>query len=643
MKRLVIANRGEIARRILRAARGRGFEVAVVSTFQDGNSLVREEADAVLEVKSYLDATAMVAAAKSWGARYLHPGYGFLSENGEFARLVESAGIVFVGPMPDTIDTFGSKILAKELALRCGIPTSPRLTAAALKARPVSEWAQIIFEAGLSLPLLVKASAGGGGRGMRVIHDLQDLPVFLSRCEAEAESGFGDGTVFIERFFEVARHIEVQIFGDGHGRVVTIGDRECSLQRRYQKVIEEAPAPFLDPQLRVLLYRWAQYLGESTRYRSAGTVEFLVSGGEATFLEVNTRIQVEHTVTEQAYGIDLVEAQLELSEGIWPASLSAPAEIRASSVAIEARLQAEDCTQGFGPSPGTIVRYCEPSGYHIRVDSGVAAGSQVCVNYDSLLAKVIAWGPSRAHAREALCCALQDAVVHGVTTNQSFLLAILRHPDFSSGRISTRWLEDHVAELNAPHLSVPLCRLLGSEGFCERLSLLLCGGLSYDQVVFAERFAALSNSYLSIGSTQEELPWRLDPVDPTIGLFCLSGAALKGKGLDLVATRLSPTTIALTCAGETFVVESPRHVVRVPVCVSDEFVGPEVLAPMAGRVVEVCVHEAESVKRGQLLFVIESMKMQFDIRAERDAIVERLHVVAGQSLPGPDVLATLTL
>ncbi|MEY4065725.1 MAG: hypothetical protein RIR26_1933, partial [Pseudomonadota bacterium] len=454
MKRLVIANRGEIARRILRAGREFGWKVAVISTPEDRDSPVRFEADDVLEVDSFLNAAAVVGAARNWRADLLHPGYGFLSENADFAALVEEAGIAFVGPTPLNMRAMGGKESAKSFAQRCGVPTLEALLSQELKELPVEQWSRVLDKRGIVAPYLVKASGGGGGRGMRIVESVRDLPDAIARASQEAKASFNDATVFVERYLVAPRHVEIQVFGDGHGGGVFWGERECSLQRRHQKVLEEAPSPVVDAPLREKMGAAAMALVAETKYRGAGTVEFLLNdAGEFFFLEMNTRLQVEHPVTELVYGIDLVRAQFELALGQWPAGFPDPDVFSVPvprGVAIEARLLAEDPRAGFLPTPGPLTVYREPSLRHVRVDSGVVEKGRVNDRFDSMIAKIIAHAPTRAAACQVLAEALEQTTVHGCTTNLPFLTAVALHPDYIEGKVSTAWIGQHAEELNKP-------------------------------------------------------------------------------------------------------------------------------------------------------------------------------------------------
>src|SRR3990172_246283 len=588
MKRLLIANRGEIARRILRTARARAHRVAVISTAEDRDALVRREADEVLEVGSFLDGEAIVAAGKRFRADLLHPGYGFLSENAHFAELTEAAGIAFVGPRPETMKLLGDKERAKELARTLGVPTLEALGSRELSGLSAQELEKALQGKGLEPPYLVKAGGGGGGRGMRVVSKLSDLPRALERASEEALSGFADPTVFVERYLASPRHVEIQILGDGKGGGIFLGERECSMQRRHQKVIEEAPSPVVDSRLREAMGNAALALVRESRYRGAGTVEFLLDAeGRFYFLEVNTRLQVEHPITEEVYGIDLVAAQLDIALGAlgeWP---SAGPSREPERWAIEARVLAEDPRSGFLPTPGPVLRYREPRGPGIRVESGVAEGSRIHAGFDSLIAKVIASGESRREAIDRLAAALAAMVVHGPRTNLPFLQAALRHPDFLAGRISTDWIGSHLEELNRSLLSQEapeLERRLSTAGFRERLAFVLRGESPSSLSDPDARFLQIGNDYARVGSRYEERALRLD-FDRSSGELRISGPDL--PEVRAVGSVVSPKEMALTVLGDTLVLEDPRAPGHRPL--HHILAEGEVRAPMAGKVLEVKV------------------------------------------------------
>ena len=413
---LLVANRGEIAVRIFSTCRRLGLATVAAVGPGDEQALHARVADAAVDVPSYLDAEALVAAARSAGAELVHPGYGFLAESAAFADAVLAAGLTWVGPPPDALRRGGDKLESKRLAGAAGVPTLPT-------GDPDE----------LGFPLLVKAAAGGGGRGMRVVTGPDELADALEAAAREAEAAFGDGTVFCERYLPAPRHVEVQVLGDRHGTVVALGERDCSVQRRHQKVVEESPAPALSPALRERLAAHAVAFGRELGYESAGTAEFLVDGDDVFFLELNARIQVEHPVTEAVTGLDLVELQLRVADGESLDGL----EARPSGHAVEARLYAED-PRSFLPQPGTIMRLKLPQS--VRVDAGVDEGDEVGARYDPMIAKLVAHGADRDAALDCLAGALDETVVEGVTTNLPFLRWLVAHPAFRAGELSTDFL-----------------------------------------------------------------------------------------------------------------------------------------------------------------------------------------------------------
>ena len=671
MLKLVIANRGEIARRILRAARDRGYQVAVISTAEDSDALVRTEADDVLEVESFLDGEMIVRKARDWNAQLLHPGYGFLSENADFADAVEKAGLVFVGPTPANMRALGNKESAKALAIRCGVATLTSLSSEELHGLSTDALTEQLTSHGISPPYLVKASGGGGGRGMRVVGSSAELPEAIRRGSEEALAGFGDPSVFIERYLSEPRHIEIQVFGDGEGGGVFLGERECSMQRRHQKVVEESPSVVVDPTLRESLGKAALALVAETRYRGAGTVEFLLdSEKKFHFLEVNTRLQVEHPVTEMVYGLDLVQAQLELAEGSWPSALPNPGTftvLEPRGVSLEARILAEDPRNDFLPTPGPLVLYREPRGESVRVDSGVGEGGRVNAQFDSMIAKVITWGESRDQALERMDRALEATIVHGPITNLPFLQALVRHRDFQAGEESTQWIDRNLDSLNASLLPQVLRERLESKAVRETLSLAVSGGAT-SRPELAARFAAQGNREARIGSELER-PALVVSEGGDRGQFVLSGPglldALKSPSSEpppsrfstslreltpridqgdlpsvgFFASRASIAEITVTVFGETLRLACPRHAARQGLDVASG--SGEVRAPMAGKVLEVRSREGEQVEEGQVVFVIESMKMQLEVRSPARGTLSKIHVTRGEVLAGPDVMATL--
>jgi acetyl-CoA carboxylase biotin carboxylase subunit len=445
IQRLFVANRGEIAVRVLRTARKLGLKTVLGVSEADKETLAAEMADRVLVLgpaaaaKSYLDVRLVVHAARAAGCDALHPGYGFLSEKPQLSRLCAEAGLIFVGPRAETIEMLGDKVAARALAREIGVPTVPGTDAVAT----VSDARNAASE--LGYPIVMKASAGGGGRGMFKAAGPAELEASFDRASREAESAFGDGRLYVERFVERARHVEVQIVGDGAGRVLHFGERDCSVQRRYQKLIEEAPAVVLPAATRARLHEAAVRLTSHARYRNAGTVEFLydVSRDDFYFIEVNSRIQVEHPVTEEVTGHDLIACQLRVASGEGLAGLE-QSDIRCHGHAIECRINAEDPQKGFSPSPGRITRWLPPAGEGLRLDTQARQGYLVPPYYDSMIGKLIAHGRDRDEAIQRLLQAVDQFVIEGPKTTLAIVRAIVAHEDFRNNQLTTRWLEDHL-------------------------------------------------------------------------------------------------------------------------------------------------------------------------------------------------------
>jgi acetyl/propionyl-CoA carboxylase alpha subunit len=433
IRKLLVANRGEIALRIFHTSRALGISTVAVVAPDDRQSLHARTADETMEIAGYLHSEEHVRAAKRAGADAIHPGYGFLAENADFAEAIDAAGLVWVGPSPEALRAGGDKLEAKRIARKAGVP---------------------VVETGepdeLGFPLLLKAAAGGGGRGMRVVRAREELADAIDAARREAKSAFGDDRVFAERFVERPRHVEIQLLGDVHGNVVSLGERECSIQRRYQKVLEESPSPALDPALRAAMSEAAVRFGRAIGYTSAGTAEFMLDGHAFYFLELNGRIQVEHPVTELVTGVDLVAEQLRIASGQAMSRGQSPGH----GHAVEVRLYAED-PRTFLPQAGRVTRLVLPKS--IRVDAGIEEGDEVALAYDPLLAKLIAHGPTRADALDRLEAALEETVVEGVTTNLPFLRWLVTHPDVRAGHTTTAFLVEH------PPLSAPRVRLPAAE------------------------------------------------------------------------------------------------------------------------------------------------------------------------------------
>jgi propionyl-CoA carboxylase alpha chain len=474
----LIANRGEIAVRVIRTLRELGIASVVVYHSIDGRSLAVREADETVQlfgdppVSAYLDAHAIVAACVRTGADAVHPGFGFLAENADFAQAVADAGITFVGPPPAAIRAMGDKIESKRLAKIAGVPTLPGSAGAVAGAEEAVAEAERI-----GYPVLLKASAGGGGKGMRIARDTDGCRDAFNRASQEAAAAFGDGRVFVERYIDRPRHIEVQVLADGHGHVLYLGERECSIQRRYQKVIEEAPSPLIDAEVRAEMGERAVALARTVDYVSAGTVEMVADDSRNFyFLEMNTRLQVEHPVTEMVTGIDIVAEQLRIAGGA-PLSFGQD-DVRLTGHAIECRVYAEDAEAGFIPATGPLHLVRFPSGEGVRVDHGVREGEPVTSAFDPMIAKVVGYGDSRAEAIEQTQQALRETVLLGTITNTAFLERVLAHPEFASGRTHTAFLDDHPEVLVAAPPALEEQRLLlaaaalSSSRFDRRATLL---------------------------------------------------------------------------------------------------------------------------------------------------------------------------
>jgi propionyl-CoA carboxylase alpha chain len=458
--KVLVANRGEIAVRIVRTLRELGVRSVAVHHAVDARARHVRDADESVEltgstpVAAYLNVEQIVAACRATGAQAVHPGYGFLSERAAFAEAVAAAGVTFIGPPPDAIRAMGDKIESKRLAIIVGVPTLPGSEDA------LSGVDEALAEAGrIGYPVLLKASAGGGGKGMRIARTPDQCREAFERSSSEALASFGDGRVFLERYVDHPRHIEIQVLADTHGNVIHLGERECSIQRRYQKVIEEAPSPFVSPELREQLGASAVALARKVGYTSAGTVEMVMDpDGNGYFLEMNTRLQVEHPVTEQVTGVDIVAEQLRIAAGA-KLSLSQD-EVKLTGSAIEARVYAEDATAGFVPAVGPLRLVRFPSGPGIRVDHGVLQGDEITASFDPMIAKVVGYGGNRAEAIERASAALRGTVLLGTTTNTAFLADVIEHPDFAAGATHTGFLDEHPALTTPPAADAGTERLL---------------------------------------------------------------------------------------------------------------------------------------------------------------------------------------
>jgi propionyl-CoA carboxylase alpha chain len=648
--RVLVANRGEIASRVFRTCRELGLSTVAVFSDADADLPFVREADAAVRLPgsapadTYLRTDLLLAAAAATGADAVHPGYGFLSEDAGFAQAVVDAGLTWVGPPPEAVRLMGSKLGAKALMAEAGVPCLPGADVTDLAPDALAKAAD-----GVGYPVLVKASAGGGGRGMRVVREPSDLADAVASAQREAASAFGDPTVFLERYVDRPRHVEVQVMADAHGQVVALFERECSLQRRHQKVVEEAPSPAVDEALRARLSEAAVAAARAVGYTGAGTVEFVLSpDGEPSFLEMNTRLQVEHPVTELVTGLDLVALQLLVADGHPLPPAVAGASIRGH--AIEVRLYAEDPTQGFLPTSGPLHAFDVPLLPGVRVDAGYESGSVVSTHYDAMLAKVVAHGATRAQAAARLAAALEQAVLDGPTTNRDLLVRTLRSPEFLAGGTDTGFYERHdPAVLGAPLLDDAA---RGLHAVAAVLSSV------------AERRAAggpwsgLPARWRNLPSQDEEVAFVDGPV--VAYAFDRDGLRVALDGTPLDGVRLwssSPAEVDLEVAGVRRRYAVTRRGGSAYVSSSlgggaltevDRFPEPgsqlaegSLVAPMPGTVVRVAAAVGQVVAPGDVVVVLEAMKMEHAVRAGSEGTVAEVAVVAGDQVDSGALLAVV--
>lgn len=639
--RILIANRSEIARRIIRTCRAMGIETVAVFTPPDADAPFVHEADAavgLIGVAGYLNIEAIVGAARVTGCDAVHPGYGFLAENPELARAVVDAGLTFIGPAAETIAAMGDKIEALAMMNAAGVPVLARST--------VADGVDVLLAGDeVGYPLLVKASRGGGGKGMRVVQTSADLTQAIEGASREASSSFGDGTVFLERFVEHARHVEVQIFGDRYGNVVHIYDRECTVQRRFQKVIEEAPAPFLPDDVRHGLWDAAVAAARAVGYVGAGTVEFIVEpDGRFAFLEMNTRLQVEHTVTEETTGLDLVRMQIEVASGASVPSQDEMAHV--TGHAIEVRLYAEVPSDGYTPSTGAIVRFRVPDG--VRVDTGIEDGSVISHHYDPMVAKIISSGSSRHEAVRILANALARAEIHGIETNRDLLVDALRRPDFLTGPVHTNWLDTARSEMPAIDergtLISAAAATLSIAQRNRREALVLASIPSGWRNVRSQPMS------LTLGSPSGPLDVsyvvHAGGVEVSVGDVPLdiTGVAAVDDGLvdmsiDGVRVHFSIHLVGRDVYVDSFLGARRFSVIpRFPVSTRADAASGSLTASTPGEVVAIAVSLGDVVAYGDVLVVIESMKMEQSVTAPAAGRITAVACEVGDNVSADDVL-----
>lgn len=605
IRKLLIANRGEIALRIARTCREMGISPVAIYSDQDlAAPHARAGDEAVAIGASYLDIGEIIVAAHRASADAVHPGYGFLSENAHFAEACHAAGLTFIGPTPDAIRKMGLKTRAREIAAAAGVPVVPR------------------FDAGPSIefPVLIKASAGGGGRGMRIVTGADQLEEALASAARESDRAFGDGSLLVERYIEGARHVEVQIFGDHHGKLIHLYERDCSIQRRHQKIIEESPSPALNDDLRRRLTEAAIAIGRAIGYTSAGTVEFLLAPNDAFyFIEVNTRVQVEHPVTELVTGLDLVRLQIEVAEG-----KPLPDPPAMTGHAIEARLNAEDPANGFLPSAGTVLLWRAPAG--VRVDTALEPGAEIGIHYDSLLAKIVAHGATRSEALRKLISALRATAIAGVKTNREYLIRILETAEFQQGCA-------HTGFLPAPEAS-PLLNdhLAAAALFLDRSP---AKGIPAN---FRNNPYRDPSRTFRIGDLELPVSWKRTSsgYDVAVGQACFPVSVVR-RERDRITLQISAITRTydVVRSGDTLFVHSSNGettlslVTRFPRSAAAALQA-SANSPMPGQVLRILVNEGQHVETGQALVVLEAMKMEQTIRTTINGVVQSVLVKTGQ-------------
>ena len=633
---LLIANRGEIACRIIKTAREMGIKSIAVYVDADKDALFVKEADesVKLEDGGYLDGDQIINAAKITGAQAIHPGYGFLSENASFARKVTKEGITWVGPSPNVISVMGDKLKAKDLAIKADVPTLP-MTSKPNEAKKIG------------YPLLIKAAAGGGGKGMRIVHKAKELKESITSAQREAKKGFNDDRIFIERYVEKSRHIEIQILGDSHGNVVHLGERECSIQRRHQKIIEESPSPKLDDELREQIGNAAVKLAKKIKYQSAGTVEFILdeNTNEFWFLEVNTRLQVEHPVTEEVTGVDLVRAQINIAKNEYLELKQK--DIEFNGHALEVRLYAENPNNDFLPETGKIVCYEPYKNKSIRWDSGVQKGYEVSTNFDPMLSKVISWAPNRTDACLQLATALEKSCIGGVKTNKDFLVECIRHPEFLAGNTTSDFIE-----IQSPNRK----KVLNDH---VKNNLMIAGALwiSQTNIKNKNKLEFIKYSWTNGRMPHQNISFQFENEIHQIKYSYINKESISileknveiisfdNEMLECVIDDIRSQYQIYRDEDRLFVFDSFNDI---QLKVLPRFVDPSttsieggLLAPMPGKISEVLIKKDQKVKAGQSLMIIEAMKMEQTIKSPNAGKISKIMVKKGQQVENGESLLVI--
>ncbi len=644
LKKLLIANRGEIAVRVIRTAKALGYRTVAVYSEADANAMHTELADEAVCIgpaqvsASYLNADAILDAARKTGADCIHPGYGFLSENAGFSNACKEAGIVFVGPPASAIELMGSKRRSKIAMQKAGVPVVP-----GYEGNNASDDELMAAAADIGYPLMIKASAGGGGRGMRLVKSESELADNIKRARSESKQAFGDDELILEKAVIEPRHVEIQVFADRHGNAVYLGERDCSVQRRHQKVVEEAPSPFVTPELRAAMGEAAVKAALACNYEGAGTVEFLVDKGRNFyFLEMNTRLQVEHPVTELITGQDLVAWQMTVAEGL-PLPL-AQNQIKLNGHAIEVRLYAEDPSNGFTPQTGPLHTFQPAEGEGLRYDTGVRSGDEVTPHYDPMLAKVIAWGENRDEARRRLIRALDDTTVFGVTTNRYFLSRIIADSTFGAGEATTAFLQQafsddpslQPAKLQIRQLALAACVLAhgtaGQEAWSNapatNTPMKLDTG---DEVV--ELLVQSSGSQLSCQFGDERYEMIVTSVQN--GVLCIIDKGIRQR----CQYHRSGDSLYLQAFGESWSVTDLTHQ---PAAGANGTGSGRIQASMDGAIIDVLAEAGQTVRQGDTLVILEAMKMEHPVKADCDGVVSQVLTSKGDQVKRNQLLAEIT-
>ncbi|MDE0876723.1 MAG: ATP-grasp domain-containing protein [Porticoccaceae bacterium] len=654
---ILIANRGEIACRVIRTAKKLGYRTVAVYSDADASAPHVQLADDAVRIgpgpvgESYLVPELILQAAASSGAESIHPGYGFLSENAAFAEAVESAGLVFIGPTREAIDVMGNKAESKRRMIEAGVPCVP-----GYEGHDQSDKTLLAEGLKIDLPLMVKAAAGGGGRGMRLVHDQADLANAIKLARAEAEGAFGSGELILEKAIIKPRHVEIQVFADTMGNTVHLGERDCSVQRRHQKVVEEAPCPVMTPELREKMGQSAIDAAKSVNYRGAGTVEFLLDdSGFFYFLEMNTRLQVEHPVTELITGLDLVALQISVAQGE-PLGLS-QADISLEGHAIEVRLYTEDPSQDFLPTSGPVDLWAPASGVGVRIDDGISSGQAISPFYDPMVAKVIGYGPTREAARLRLIGALKETVLFGTPNNKDFLIQCLEKQSFIDGAATTAFIAEEFSEADlevAPisfadsAVAATLELWIENKAHLQRSLLVSCelknwtiasAMVSRKQYQFGDLIHDLSISPVNSSADTYHVTDATAEQSAVIQVVSIQDnmAVVLLDGVKLVAQFMQRQRGQMYCSiggrGAFF-----KDLIILDGAVDEAVGGGRVIAPMHGLLLEVLVKPGDEVCKGQTLAVLEAMKMHYEIQAEIDGTVDEVTAVAGKQVAADDVL-----